>query len=132
MKKPDKLPPLSEVQMEIMNAVWDRDEATLGDIWKSLSERRPVARNTVQTLLSRLVDKGWLTYRAEGKIFHYRAAVARESSLSAAAKRFINSAFGGSTEGLMMALLDGGSISRDEAARIRKLIEEAEERGGEK
>ena len=131
MKKPEKLPPLSEVQMEIMAAVWDRGEATLGDIWKELSSQRPVARNTVQTLLSRLVDKGWLNFRAEGKIFHYSASVPRRSSLSAVAKRFLNTTFAGSTEGLVMALLDGKELSSEEAERIRKLIAEAEERSKE-
>ena len=128
MKKPDKLPPLSEAQMEIMSVVWDRGEATLGDIWRDLSERREVARNTVQTLLSRLVEKGWLKTRAEKKMFHYSAAVPRGSSLKAAARRFVLNAFGGSTEGLVMALLDGQTLSREEGDRIRRLIEEAESR----
>src|SRR5579859_5185092 len=128
MKKPEKLPPLSEAQMDIMNVVWERGEATLGEIWSTLTERREVARNTIQTLLSRLVEKGWLKTRADRKLFHYSAAVPRESSLKVAAKRFVANAFGGSTEGLMMALLDGQSISKDEADRIRTLIEQAEAR----
>lgn len=112
--------------MEIVSIIWDKGEATLGDVWKALSERREVARNTVQTLLTRLVDKGWLHTRAEGKVFHYRAAVAREKGLRAAARRLLRNTFQGSTEGLMMALLDGQSLSPEEAERIRALIDEAE------
>jgi predicted transcriptional regulator len=130
MSKPDKLPPLSEGQMDIMNILWRCEEATLADIWKELSAERPVAKNTVQTLLSRLVDKGWLSYRAEGKVFHYRAAAAREKSLRVAAQRFLSNAFGGSTEGLMMALLDGKTLTKEEAQRIRMLIEKAESQEG--
>lgn len=112
--------------MEIMNAVWDRKEATLGEIWQELAAKREVAKNTVQTLLSRLVEKGWLRYRAEGKVFHYQAAVPREKTQKAALKKFLNSAFGGSAEGLVMALLRDEQLSKEEADRIRALIEQAE------
>ncbi len=131
MKKPDKLPPLSEAQTEIMVSIWEHGEATLGDVWRDLAAKREVARNTVQTLLSRLVEKGWLEYRAEGKVFHYRAAAPKASAMKAAARRLVDVAFEGSTEGLMMALLDGHELSKEEADRIRKLIELAETRAEE-
>ncbi|MBV9850032.1 MAG: BlaI/MecI/CopY family transcriptional regulator [Armatimonadetes bacterium] len=121
-----ELAPLSEVQMEIMNAVWDGGEVTLGDIWRALPPRRRVARNTVQTLLTRLVDKGWLRTRAEGKIFHYRAAYPREATLRQMARRFVETAFRGSTEGLVLALLEDQPLAQDEAERIRAMIEKAE------
>lgn len=121
-----ELPALSENQLEIMDVVWTRGEATLGDIWGELSQVRPVAKNTIQTLLTRLVDKGWLTYRAEGKIFHYAASRPRESTLSNVVRKLVDTAFRGSTEGLMMALFDGRELTKEEADRIRELIEKAE------
>lgn len=121
-----ELPALSENQLEIMDVVWDRGEATLGDIWGELSQERPVAKNTIQTLLSRLVDKGWLTTRSEGKTFHYSATRMRESTLANVVQKLVETAFKGSTEGLVMALLDGREISKVEADRIRELIERAE------
>jgi predicted transcriptional regulator len=120
------LPPLSQVQMEILVVIWDRGEATLGEIWKTLSSRRPVARNTIQTLLTRLVEKGWLRYRAEGKIFHYSVVRPREVTLRGMVRRLVNTAFRGSTEGLVLALLEDQEISNEEAARIRAMIDRAE------
>ena len=37
MPGPVPLPPLSEAQMEIMNVIWERGEATVADVWKSLA-----------------------------------------------------------------------------------------------
>lgn len=125
---PAGLPALSEAQVEIMNVVWERGEATLGDIWRELAAHRVVARNTVQTLLTRLVDKGWLQYRAEGKVFHYRAGQPREATLRHMAQRFVETAFRGSAEGLVLALLEGQPLAEGEAERIRALIERAERR----
>ena len=112
--------------MEIMNIVWDRPDTTLGEIWLELHSKRSIARNTIQTLLSRLVDKGWLVYRAEGKIFHYRAAVPREKTMTHVVNRLVETAFNGSAEGLVMALLDGQDLDADEAQRIRALIDRAQ------
>jgi len=111
--------------MEIMSIVWDHPETTLGEIWRELHDKRRIARNTIQTLLTRLVEKGWLEYRAEGKVFHYRAAVPRQPTMKHVVNRLVETAFNGSAEGLVMALLDGQDLQDDEVERIRALIENA-------
>ena len=122
------LPPLSDAQIEIMNVVWERGEATLTQVCVALS--RELARNTVQTQLARLVDKGWLLHRTEGKAFYYRATVPREDASASAVERLVDAVFGGSAEGLVMTLLDGRKLSREEADRIRAPIERAESEEG--
>jgi predicted transcriptional regulator len=121
-------PPLSQAQLEILEVIWERGEATLGEVWKALSRRRTVARNTIQTLLTRLVEKGWLHARMEGKTFHYSAVHPREPTLRGLARRLVDTVFQGSTEGMIMALLDDQEISAEEAGRIRAIIERAERR----
>ena len=60
MESREERAPLSDAQREIMDIIWDRGEATVAEVWRQFSARRPVARNTVLTLITRLVDKGWL------------------------------------------------------------------------
>ena len=129
MTDPQDMPSLSEAQMEIMNIVWDQPETTLGEIWRELHSKRKIARNTIQTLLTRLVEKGWVDYRAEGKVFHYRAAVPRQPTMRHVVNRLVETAFNGSAEGLVMALLEGQELKQDEAQRIRALIDKAQEAG---
>ena len=122
----EPLPPLSDAQMEIMRVVWDRGEATVADVWKALAGRRRVARSTVLTMLTRLEEKGWLCCDEEGHAFRYRAAVPREVTLGTVVRRLVDTAFGGSAEGLFLALLHGRGISKDEASKIKRMIERAE------
>jgi BlaI family transcriptional regulator, penicillinase repressor len=126
MSEPEPLPPLSDAQMEIMNAVWDRGEATVADVWKALGARRKVARSTVLTMLMRLQEKGWLCCDEEGHAFRYRATVPREATLGQMVSRLVDKTFGGSAEGLVMALLHGRGVSKEEARRIKKMIDRAE------
>jgi len=128
MTAKNALPPLSEAQLEIMNVVWDAGEVSVTAMWQTLAERRRLARNTVQTLMSRLEEKGWLRHREDGNAFHYRAAIDRSRARRQLARRLVDTVFAGSAEGLVLALIDGGGISPDEAARIRRLIRKEENR----
>ena len=127
-----ELPPLSEGQIEVMNVVWDRaggGGATVADVWEALSGRRQVARNTVQTMLTRLEEKGWLTHEAEGTAFRYLPRHPRETAMRGLVRRLVDTAFSGSAEGLVMALLQGRGVSKAEADRIRSMIDQAERPG---
>ena len=77
-------------------------------------------------MIVRLEEKGWLHCQNEGHAFRYRAAVPREAVQGMMVRRLLDSAFGGSAEGLVLALLEGRGISRAEA-HVRALIEPAEE-----
>jgi BlaI family transcriptional regulator, penicillinase repressor len=128
-KKKKSLPPLSAAQLEIMNLVWDRGEVTVGEVYEILARRRSVARNTVQTTMVRLEEKGWLTHRTVANAFRYSAVVPRQKTVRQMVDELVESAFAGSAEGLVSALLDGRQLSPGEADRIRALIEQSEKKG---
>jgi predicted transcriptional regulator len=79
-------------------------------------------------MLQRLREKGWLLSRTDGHAHSYRAAVPRDATLGGILRRLLDVAFGGSTEGLLAALLGRRGVSAEEAARIRALIDQAEGR----
>jgi predicted transcriptional regulator len=107
-----------------MNVVWNRGEVTVGQVWRELAASRSVARNTVQTTIARLEEKGWLRHRVDGSAFLYSAVVPRKITLHRMVGRLVDSAFGGSTENLVMALLEDRALSEGEAERIRAMLED--------
>lgn len=118
---------LTPAQLEIMGIFWEQGELGVAQVWRMLTEKRPVARNTVQTMLTRLVEKGWLRSRADGNAFYFRASRPRKSALRGMLGQLVDTAFGGSASGLVMALLENRQLPREEAERIRKMIDEAQE-----
>jgi predicted transcriptional regulator len=110
-----------------MNLFWEHGELGVAQVRQLLSGRRTVARNTVQTMLKRLADKGWLQPRAQGNAFYFRAARPRKSALRGMLSQLLDGAFGGSASGLVMALMESRRISPEEARRIRVLIDEMQE-----
>jgi BlaI family penicillinase repressor len=125
MKRRKELAALSEAQMEIMQQVWAGGEVTVTQVWEALNHQRPLARNTIHTLMERLVRKGWLARRLKGQRHYYAAVPDRATTLRDVVNRLVNSAFSGSAEGLVLALLQGRELKTDEATRIRQMIEKA-------
>lgn len=123
--KPKKLTALSETQMEIMREVWGGKEVTVAQVCEAFNRKRPVARNTVHTLMDRLAHRGWLKRRLEGQSHYYSASSPRSTTLRDLVGRMIDTAFGGSAEELVVALLHGRQLTDEEASRIGKLIEKA-------
>jgi predicted transcriptional regulator len=122
------LPALSDAQREIMELVWDRGELAVSEVWEILAKRRDIARNTVQTTLLRMEEKGWLKHRTVGRTFFYSATQPRSAVLKHAVTELLQSLFLGSADEMAVALLESASLSKAEADRIRLLIDQAEKR----
>lgn len=117
---------LTPAQLEIMEVIWSSGEAGVADVWKALSAGRVVARNTVQTMLARLHERGWLSAREEGNAFVYRAARPRDGVVETMAERLLHGVFGGSLSGLVAAIVQERALPADEVARLRAIIDEAD------
>lgn len=119
---------LSDAQQEIMEIIWDRGELSVSEVWEVLRERRDVARNTVQTMIVRIEQKGWIKHRSIGRTFVYKAIQPRTTTLRQRLDDLMSAAGRGSAEALVTTLLEDASLTKDAADRIRTMIDEAEQR----
>jgi predicted transcriptional regulator len=72
-------PPLHELEAEVMEAVWERGEASVRDVMKALNARarKERAYTTYMTIMARLDGKGLLERRRQGKTDFYTPLYAR-------------------------------------------------------
>src|SRR5258708_12400262 len=98
-------PPLSDAQLEILQVVWQHSEITVSDVWQTIAARRPVARNTVLTVMDRLEKRGWLSKRTVGNTDLYQATVSERATLGHMLRRFVHTAFHRPPHSLAMPLL---------------------------
>lgn len=81
---------LGELEEAIMEIVWQRDsEVTVREVWEALNPTRPLAYTTVMTVMSRLVPKGVLHVRRQGKADVYRPVGTREELVAKQAHRAV-------------------------------------------
>ena len=71
---------ISDAEWQVMKIIWMQGEQTSTDLIRVLEERFDWSKSTVQTLLTRLVEKGCLTRKKEGKSFVYSALLTLDQS----------------------------------------------------
>ena len=110
-----------------MKVVWQREQATVRDVYETLRERRQVAYTTVMTMMKILEDKGYLKRSREDRAYVYRPSRPRQQVVSAMVRDFVDRVFDGAAGGLLLHLARDGRLTRTERQRIRQLIDEMEE-----
>jgi BlaI family penicillinase repressor len=116
---------LSRRERQIMDAVWQRREATATDVVQMIDD--PPSRTSVRTLMRILEEKGHLTHRVDGREFVYRPTRARQRVGQRALQRVVRTFFGGSLRDALAAHLadPAAELSDEELKRLDQLIRDA-------
>lgn len=72
---------LGPLEQEVMSCVWKHKTSTARDVVKCLGQNREIAYNTIQTIMTRLVGKGLLKRKLEGKTHTYKPVATQENIL---------------------------------------------------
>jgi predicted transcriptional regulator len=119
-------PPLTGLQLAILQVLWDRGEATVGDVLQALKPDRPLAQSTVATVLSRLERRGVVAYRTAGRQYVYRALVSAAQARESALAEVADGLFAGDVAALVSELLASREVAPGDLERVRALIESKE------
>lgn len=108
-----------------MKLVWQRDSATVRDVYEALLERRKIAYTTVMTMMKILESKGYLKKRRQERAFVYRPAHPKEKVIGKMIREFMDRVFNGSAEPLLVHLVRGKHIRERDLEKVRKMLEES-------
>ena len=115
----------TDVELELMTILWQRGEGTVRDVMAALPEGRNLAYTSVSTVLRILEQKGSLkTVRKVGQSHVYAPAVAKEAYAKEALHKVVTTAFDGTPANLVARLIDAEELSREDLARLKRLIDE--------
>ncbi len=106
-----------------MEAVWVMGEATVPQVRERLDRTPPLAYTTVLSVLQKLEKAGWLTHRAKGRSYVYRAIRSREDEGATSLRSFMERVFQGDPLRLFQHLIDDQSLSDRDLATLQKMID---------
>lgn len=122
---------ITEQQLAFLRALWARGEASVGEVQAALAEAGTnLAPTTVSTVLSRLEKKGLVEHRPEGRAYVYRATISEDAVQTSVLGRVRDRLFGGDVTALVGQLLDTSSVSTEELAQVRRLLDAKQEENG--
>src|SRR5260370_41150882 len=116
-----KSPTLTGQELEIMKIVWERDRATVRDVYEALLERRKVAYTTVMTMMKILEQKKYLKKTLADRAYVYRPAQPKGQVIGAMVREFVNRVFNGSAEPPLGHLVEEHRLSPDELEEVAHL-----------
>jgi BlaI family transcriptional regulator, penicillinase repressor len=113
------LPPvLTEQELEIMKIVWERESATVRDVYETLREHRQIAYTTVMTMMRILERKGHVKVRKSDRAYVYRPARPRQRVVGEMVREFVDRVFGGAAEPLVQHLVRDRHLTEDDLREI--------------
>jgi predicted transcriptional regulator len=123
-KKSDLEKPLTEVELELMNAIWDLGECTVKDVQKGLPPGRDLAYTSVATVMKILEQKGALKSSKTDRAHTYLPLVSRTEYEGLSLRHMAEHLFRGDPSSMVMRLLDDTKLSSNELQAIKKLLDE--------
>ena len=113
---------LTPLETVIMDCVWQLDEATVHQVREALRAKRPMAYNTVLTMMRILRDKRFLQSRRNGRSDIYHPLVTREAIGRRSLDQVMHRFFAGSARTLVSQLLKTEGLSDEEIKAIRREV----------
>jgi BlaI family penicillinase repressor len=122
------LPKLTKLELQIMEALWTRGEASIREIQENFPEKKRPAYTTIQTTVYRLeAKKAVRRVKKVGNFHVFEAAVSR----NAAQRRLIDdllALFGGRTQPVMAHLIESGKLTLEDVKEAESLLRQLEKK----
>lgn len=116
---------ISKSELEIMQFLWKNGESTSVEIVKSISSKKEWKSNTIMTLVSRLVQKGFVeAIKNKGDLIIYRPIVLEHDYKSKETNSFIEKMYDGSVSDMLVAFAKSKKLTKKDLEDLIKLIDD--------
>lgn len=118
-----------DLEASIMDVVWATEAPVrVREVSDQLNRERPLAFNTVQTVMENLFHKGWLTRHKNGRAYWYQAARSRDDYVA----QLLDEALSVAPDPAATLVRLVGAMDPAEIASLRAALDAAEERDSER
>ena len=113
---------LTESEWSIIKAIWENEPCTAPAIQEKLLRLTGWTYSTVRTLMDRMMAKGVLKAKKEGKLTIYHSVVTRAQAQRGELFYALKHAFNGALTPMVQCLLESNDLDVDELAELESLI----------
>ena len=120
----DKLTKLPASELQIMRILWNgHPEMARSEIEKALDGEKRLAPTTINTLLTRLEKKAFISSKRVGKTNYYTPLVSKKEYQRLESQTIIEQLFDGSLTNFVASLYDGEAISVDQKEDLEAFLD---------
>ncbi len=117
-------PRISPAEWQVLEVLWCQAPATAADVYAALGDEAQWHFKTVNTFLARLVDKGILDARRDGKANVYTPRVSRKQCVRQESDTFLKRFFRGSVGPMLAHFCEQADLTDLEISQLRQILEQ--------
>ena len=110
-------------ELALLRWLSEQGSASVGEAAEGFGGEERLARSTVQTMLERLHEKGFLRRRKQGGLYRYAPAQGSADLLRGLVRSFVERTLGGSLTPFVAYLVEERAMPEEELAALERLVE---------
>src|SRR5260221_9545825 len=119
------LPSVADAELTVLKALWEGGPGTVREVLERLGREQDWAYTTVQTLLSRLQEKGYVATDRRELAHVFRPVIRPEELAGKRVEELAASLLDGAVAPLLLRLVEQGRFTPAEIASFRALLDQA-------
>ena len=116
----------TESEIEVLNILWEHGPQSVRFVNDKLNEQREVGYTTSLKIMQLMVEKELLSRNTSSRTHIYKAIVNEQKTQGQLLKKFVDTAFRGSSMKMVMQALGNHKPSQEELDEIKELIKNIE------
>ena len=116
----------TESEIEVLNILWQHGPQSVRFVNEKLNTQREVGYTTSLKIMQLMVEKGLLARDTSSRTHIYKAIVNEQKTQGQLLKKFVDTAFRGSSMKMVMQALGNHKPSQEELDEIKELIKKIE------
>lgn len=121
---------ITEAEFFVMQVLWDaKKPLSSAEVLSRLPEKE-WKYTTVSTLLTRLSEKGAVSFEKKGRLYFYQPIIEEGSYKMRQTRRFLSHIYNGSVGSLVATLFQNNALSEQERKELREILDAEDKPGG--
>jgi len=122
-KKSPPTPQISDAEWIVMKVLWEKNPLASKDVIDALSGATHWKPKTIHTLLARLVRKGALIARKEGREYQFQPAFKAHDCQRSESRTFLDRVFDGDVAPFLACFVRDNKLTRAEIEELKRILD---------
>lgn len=122
-----KISKISESEWLVMRVLWSRNPLAANEVVEELDGKTKWKPKTVKTLIDRLIKKGAVKFKKDGRRYMYYPAVSQRECIATERRSFVSRVYGGITKPMLAAFLEDADLSAQDISELKQILEQKTE-----
>lgn len=116
---------ISQAELEVMKVIWSKKETTSLEIINEISKKTNWNKNTIKTLISRLVGKGAIeVIKNKGELYIYKPVITKQEYRKSENDDFLEKVYNGSINDMLLTFVKANKLTKKDLKELMDIIEE--------